>query len=85
MVDWIVKLDNFTRISDRQILAHAGTVSHEIAKLKAESELERFRAAQDALPRTVDQHFAAAVEELTQINGRAKKPMPGRRKKARDQ
>jgi len=44
MVDWIVKLDNFIRISDRQILAHAGTVSHEIAKLKAESELERFRA-----------------------------------------
>lgn len=84
MVDWIVKLDNFIRISDRQILAHAGTVSHEIAKLKAESELERFRSAQDALPRTVDQHFAAAVEELTQINGRAKKPMPGRRKKARD-
>lgn len=72
MNDWIAKLDDFIRISDRQILVHAGTVSHENAKLKAEEELAKFRAAQDALPQPVDKHFAAAIEELKQIEGRAK-------------
>ncbi len=85
MADWIAKLDDFIRISDRQILAHAGTVSHDMARLKAEAELDRFRAAQDALPRPVDQHFAAAIEELKQIEDRAKKAKPGRKKKAGDE
>ena len=85
MADWTAKLDDFIRISDRQILAHAGTVSHETAKLKAEAELDRFRAVQDALPQPVDQHFAAAIEELKQIEDRAKKAKPGRKKKAGDE
>ncbi|HEX9768814.1 MAG TPA: virulence RhuM family protein [Kiloniellales bacterium] len=84
MADWIAKLDDFIRISDRKILAHAGTVSHDTARLKAEAELDRFRAAQDALPRPVDQHFAAAIDELKQIEDRAKKAKPGRKKKAGD-
>jgi hypothetical protein len=83
MAAWIAKLDDFIRISDRQILAHAGSVSHDTARLKAEAELEKFRAVQDALPQPVDQHFAAAIEELTRIEGRAKKK-PGRRKKGGD-
>lgn len=67
MNDWIIKLDDFIRISDRQILTHAGTISHEVALRKAESELARFRAAQDALPQPVDEHFAAAVEEVKRL------------------
>ena len=83
MVDWIAKLDDFIRISDRQILAHAGTVSHDTARLKAEAELDKFRAAQDALPQPVDQHFTAAIEELKQIEGRATKK--SRRRKGDDE
>ena len=63
MADWTAKLDDFIRISDRQILAHAGTVSHETAKLKAEAELDRFRAVQDALPQPVDQPATAAPRQ----------------------
>ena len=85
MADWIAKLDDFIRISDRQILAHAGTVSHDTARLKAEVELDRFRAAQDALPQPVDQHFAAAIEELKRIEGLAEKAKPGHKKKAGDE
>jgi hypothetical protein len=84
MADWIAKLDDFIRISDRKILAHAGTVSHDTAMLKAEAELDRFRAAQDALPRPVDQHFAAAIDELKQIDNRANRAKPGRKKKEGD-
>ncbi len=35
MRDWISKLDDFLRISEREILTHAGTVSHEEALTKA--------------------------------------------------
>jgi len=73
MADWITKLDDFIRISDRQILTHVCTVSHEAAMLKAESELARFRAAQDALPQTVDADFEKAVEELKRVEGTVKK------------
>ncbi len=73
MTDWIAKLDDFIRISDRQILTHAGKISHEMARLKAEAEFEQFRAAQAALPQPVDQHFADAVKDLEQIESEVKK------------
>jgi len=85
MADWIAKLDDFIRVSDREILGHAGKISHETARLKAEAEYERFRAAQDALPQPVDQHFAEAVDELKQIEAKRKKKKPGPRKKGKKQ
>jgi hypothetical protein len=81
MADWIRKLDDFIRISDREILTHAGKISHETAKLKAEAEYETFRAAQAALPQPVDQHFADAIDELKKIEDSAKKKKLGRKKK----
>lgn len=78
MTDWIAKLDEFIRITDRQILTHAGKISHETAKLKAEAEFETYRAAQSALPQPVDQHFADAMDELKKIEGEVKKK-PGRK------
>lgn len=81
MVDWIRKLDDFIRMSDREILTHAGTVSHETARLKAEAEYEAFRAAHAALPQPVDRHFAESIDELRKIAGGAKaKEKPGRKK-----
>ena len=80
MADWIVKLDDFLTLSDRDILTHAGKVSHETAKLKAEAEYETFCIAQAALPQPVDQHFADAVDELKKIEVEVKKKL-GRKKK----
>ena len=45
MTDWIVKLDDFLKISDREILTHTGTVSHEKAFSKAHEEYEKYRHA----------------------------------------
>jgi len=81
MAQWISKLDDFIRISDRSILTHVGTVSHDAARLKAESEYGRFRAARATLPQPVDQHFIEAVDELKKIEGEVRKAKPGRRKK----
>jgi hypothetical protein len=42
MNDWIKKLDAFLNINDREILNHAGKISHEMAKQLAESRYEKF-------------------------------------------
>lgn len=64
MQNWINKLDEFLKISDRELLDHAGKISAETAKLKAELEYERYRSVQDALPRPVDMHFEQAAKRL---------------------
>lgn len=42
MADWITKLDSFLTINDRDILTHAGKISHELALAHAEGQYESF-------------------------------------------
>ena len=79
MRDWIAKLDDFMRISEREILTHAGSVSHEVALAKAEAEFEKFRRIEDAKPSPVEQHFIEAIEQVKRLEKgkRPKKKKPG--------
>jgi len=74
MADWIAKLDDFLHLSEREILKHAGKVSHEAALVKAESEYERFSAQRSALPSPAEEHFDLVIEKAKQIEG--KRPPP---------
>jgi hypothetical protein len=67
MSDWIAKLEDFLKRSDRQILRHAGKVSHETAVAKAELEYDRFTTSRAALPAPVEQHFEAAVLDVKRL------------------
>jgi hypothetical protein len=67
MRDWIAKLDDFLRLSGRDILQHAGKISHEQAVKKAELEFEKFHRAQLAEPSQVEKDFDAAVKELKNL------------------
>jgi len=64
MNDWIVKLDDFLKLSEHELLDHAGTISAETAKAKAELEYERYRAMIDTLPRQVDRDFLEATKRI---------------------
>lgn len=75
MADWISKLDDFLRLSEREILTHAGSVSHEAALAAAEREYERFRAEKAKLPAHVDEDFEEAVKALA----KSKAPRRGRK------
>lgn len=66
MRDWIAKLDEFLKVSGRQVLDHVGTISHEAAVTKAQREYATFRALEDAKPNQVDKDFEAAVKKLKQ-------------------
>ena len=75
MHDWIAKLDDFLRLSERDILTHAGKISHEHAVRKAESEFAKFHHTQLAEPSQVEKDFDAAVKDLQKL------PPPKRKKK----
>jgi hypothetical protein len=67
MRDWIARLDAFLTAGGQKILAHAGNISAEEARLKAESEFDKFegarRAREDAQS---DAEFAKQVDDLAQ-------------------
>lgn len=42
MTDWVAKLDGFLAFNERNVLTHAGKVSHELASAHAESEFDRY-------------------------------------------
>jgi hypothetical protein len=62
MRDWIAKLDDFLRLSDKEILANAGTISAKLAKEKADAEYDKFkeRTAYELTP--VEIHFLENFE-----------------------
>ena len=72
MADWISKLDDFMKLSDREILTHTGKISHEIAKLKANVEFDKYseRVKDELSP--VEQHFLASIEHVANTLPRKK-------------
>ena len=72
---WIAKLEEFLKISGREVLDHAGQITAEQAKTKAESEYDRYRQLLDAQPRTVDLDFEKTVSALKKLP-KPKKPKP---------
>ena len=64
MADWISKLDAFLALNDRDILTHAGRISHEMAQSKAEQQYDAYHAVNAAAPRAVDTDFDDAIKLL---------------------
>jgi len=64
MQDWITKLDEFLKAAGRKLLEHAGTVSAEAAKTKAEQEYANYHALLDAQPRAIDAEFEKVAKQL---------------------
>ena len=72
MKDWIQKLDDFLKLSGKELLTHAGSVSAEVAKLKANEEYDKFRERAQYQLSPVEIHFLE-VFEAEQKRLRAKK------------
>lgn len=72
MSDWIAKLHGFLTINDRDILSHAGKISHELAKAFAEAEYDQFNAARIAYADQLDSDFDRAVKQLPATPGKSK-------------
>lgn len=73
MKEWIKKLDEFLSLSGKELLTHAGSISSEIAKFKADEEYDKFRERTQYRLSPVEVHFIDAFEtECKRIEG--KKP-----------
>lgn len=77
MADWIKKLDAFLTLNERNILTHAGRISHEMAQAKAEVEYDKFKVLTSADPRPVDTDFEQATKQLRKLP-KPKKPKKGK-------
>lgn len=76
MADWIAKLDDFLKLSDRDILTHAGKVSHETAELHAQAQFDQYEQQRRALEAAEPgSDFDKAVKRLAETP-----PKPGKRK-----
>ncbi len=64
MCEWIAKLDEFLKLTGRELLNHAGQISADDAREKAEAEYERYRKFIDSQPRAVDADFEQTVKKL---------------------
>ena len=77
MKDWIEKLDDFLKLSGRDILTDVGKISHDKALAKAHAEYKRYHRERINEPSLVERHCLEAVEEIKRI---AEDPKRGRRK-----
>jgi hypothetical protein len=90
MRDWIERLDDFLKMTGREILSHAGTVGHEEALAKAQAEYDKYRQKHLNDPSPVEKYFIAAVEEVEQLEQQARQlpkteqPSGKRKPKRRD-
>lgn len=63
MADWIEKLDDFLKMSDSEILTHAGKISHQQATQKAIEEYEKYREQIKNELSEVEKHFLESIDK----------------------
>jgi len=63
MKDWIQKLDDFLKLSGKELLTHAGVISAEVAKLKADTEYDKFKERTRNCLSAVEIHFIENFEK----------------------
>ena len=65
MEDWSKRLDLFLMADDREVLQDAGKITAEIAKVKAETEFEKYRVIQDRIFMSDFDKYILELEEST--------------------
>jgi hypothetical protein len=65
MVDWVKRLDSILQLNGRELLTHAGAVSHEIALKKSEEEFEKYKTVQKALEK--EQSLKEIEEDMKKL------------------
>lgn len=67
MKDWVEKLDDFIKLSGSELLQHAGRISHQQAKIKAELEYEKYREKTKDQLSPVERDFLASIKKTQKM------------------
>ena len=73
MQDWITKLDDFLRLSEREILNHAGKITNQQAIDKAHAEYDKYNSLGIDEPSLVEKHFKEAIQTVKHLETAHKK------------
>lgn len=65
MADWIQRLDSILQLNGRELLSHAGKISHEIALKKSEKEFEKYKLSQKAIEK--EQSLKEIEEDIKKL------------------
>lgn len=63
MADWMTRLDDFLRMTERDVLTHAGKITTQIAQIKAETEFDIYRRQQLNMTSQVERDFERVIAE----------------------
>jgi hypothetical protein len=66
MKDWILRLDTILQLNGRELLTHAGKISHEMALKKSGEEFEKYQLTQKTLEK--EQNLKELEEDLKKLN-----------------
>jgi hypothetical protein len=69
MKDWLETIDDYLRMTRRDILTTKGKVTHQQALEKAHSEYERYKRNQEYILSPVECHFLESIGELDKMDG----------------
>ena len=67
MKDWLETIDDYLKMTRREILSTAGRISHEQALDKAHEEYKKFKAKERDQISLVEKHFLESIGELDKI------------------
>jgi len=73
MNDWVRRLDEFLQMAGNEILANAGTVSHDEALIKASAEYEKYKELHKNDLSEAETHFIDQIEKVGKHLRRSKK------------
>ncbi len=65
MKDWIEQLDDFLKMTKKEVLNNAGTISHQQALEKAHSEYEIYKELKQNESSEVEKHFLKQISDTT--------------------
>lgn len=67
MKDWLETIDDYLKMTRRDILTTKGKVTHKQAVEKAHTEYEKYKKKQTVLISPVEKHFFECMDELGRI------------------
>ncbi len=71
MKDWIGRLDNILQMNGRELLTHAGKISHQMALERSNQELEKYKEVQKKV--SLESSLNELENDIRQIENKAKK------------
>lgn len=71
MKDWIETIDDYLKMTRRDILRTKGTVTHKQALEKAHEEYEKYKKREESRLSLVEQHFLDSINELEGLEEKA--------------